>query len=247
MSHRTAVVILAAGHGTRMKSDLPKVMHELHGKPLVGHIVDAVVASGVTEKPVVVVAPDSDLVRSYLGERATFVVQENQLGTGDATRAAEQVLLGDAEHIMVVYADLPFLSSDSIKRLAEQHAKEENTVTMLTSTVENFEGQNEPFYSFGRIVRDEVGGVRSITEMRDCTDEQKQIRELNTGSYCYEAHWLWSHLGKLNTDNDQEEYYLTDLVEMAIEEGEPVATVDLDPNEAYGISSQEDLEKAHRV
>jgi bifunctional UDP-N-acetylglucosamine pyrophosphorylase / glucosamine-1-phosphate N-acetyltransferase len=242
MKNDVSVIILAAGDGKRMKSDLPKVMHELHGKPIIGYIVDHCIAAGITKKPVIVVSPKSDLLRSYLGERVDYAVQTEQLGTGHATSAAESVVIGQANRVVVLYGDLPFLKGDSIKRLIDNA---EGVVTMFTTRVKDFEGENSAFYSYGRIIRDQEGHVESITEIRDCFPEQCEIKELNTGLYSFDSAWLWGHLKQLNNENAQEEYYLTDLIAMAIIEGESIHTVDLDPVESFGITSQEDLTSAN--
>lgn len=246
-TNSAAVVILAAGHGTRMKSELPKVMHTLHGKPLIDHMVSMAEGAALSHKPVVVVSPTGDLIREHLGERVDYAVQTEQLGTGHAVASARPVLEGAVENVVVVYADLPFLKSSSVRRLVDSHTASENTITMLTTTVPHFEQEWEPMYSFGRIIRDESGNVQSITEMKDCTEEQREGRELNTGLYCFNAEWLWAHVDSLTADNAQQEYYLTDLIAMALAEGKGVATVDLDPQESFGISSQEDLQKAHQL
>jgi len=241
LDHKTGVVILAAGHGTRMKSDLPKVMHELHGKPIIGHLVDAVIASGVTEKPVVVVSPSSDLIRTYLGEKVDYAIQEEQLGTAHATATAEDALQG-ADQVLVLYGDLPFLSAETISAFT---TFPKSHIVMGTTTVPDFEEERHAFFSFGRIIRDQDGHVMGIREKKDCSDVEVEIKELNTGLYAFPASWLWDHVKKTETNNAQGEHYLTDVMFMAMKEGLQIDTVDIPVKESFGISSQEDLEKAH--
>src|SRR3989339_459967 len=243
LSSNTGIVILAAGHGTRMNSDLPKVMHELHGKPLIGHIVDAVRASGVTKKIVVVVSPHSDLIRQYLGDTVEDAVQDEQRGTAHATSVAEHVLQG-VERVLVLYGDLPFLSAQTIATFAECPIEH---IGIGTTTVEDFEDERKTFFSFGRIVRDAHGRVTDIREKKDCNEKEIRIQEVNTGLYSFPATWLWSHVTKTETNNAQGEHYLTDVKFMAMKEGLPIDTVDVPVKESFGISSQEDLKIAHTI
>lgn len=242
MINNISVVILAAGHGKRMNSSIPKVMHLLKGKPLVGHIVDAVKVSGVTGKPFVVVSPSSDLIRKYLDDSVEYVVQEQQLGTGHAVAMTEPVLKTIAKRVVVLYGDLPFLNGLSIRRLVENT---QGVITMFTTSVEDFKEERVAFYSYGRIERDVYGDVSGIVEAKDCSPVQLEIKELNSGIYCFDATWLWDNLLEIKNDNAQGEYYLTDLVAIAIAEGRKISTVFLDAQESFGISSRDDLENAH--
>ena len=247
LPNNVGVVILAAGHGTRMKSELPKVMHELDGKPLVGHVVENARAAGIVQKPVVVVSPTSNLVRAYFGDTVAYAIQEKQLGTGHATAAASSSVPTDVEHVVVLYGDMPFLRSDSIARLVRRHIERVNTLTMMTVTVPNFEMPYVPFFNFGRVIRDKQGQIVDSIEKKDATPEQVAITEVNPCYYCFRTDWLWEHVEKLKNDNVQNEYYLTDLVRMAIQEGARISSVATDPHEALGINSQEDLALAQKA
>lgn len=248
MQSNVGVVILAAGHGTRMKSSTPKVMHFLHGKPLVAHVVEKVEQSGICEKPVIVVSGDHSLVQDFLGDRALYAIQAKQLGTGHATACAEEVLGTTFQHVIVLYGDMPFISPASIRRLAERHLERDNTVTLMTITVPNFEGEYSPFYTFGRIIRStEDGHITKIVEKKDCAKEELQIRELNASYFCFKASWLWDTLKKLDNNNAQKEFYLTDLIKIAIEDGEKISSIDIEPKETLGVNSPEDLVVAHDV
>ena len=245
---KIGIVILAAGHGTRMKSDIPKVMHQLGDKPLVAHVVDHAVESGCCEKPVVVVCKDHNQVQDYLGERAVYALQDKQLGTGHATLSAESLLRGQVDHVVVLYGDMPFVSADSISRLVERHLERDNTITLMTVTVSNFEDIYAPFYRFGRVLRrEEDGHISGIVEFKDCEEDQKEIKEVNPSYFCFKAKWMWNNLKKIKNDNSQEEYYLPDLLKMAIDAGESISSIDIDPREARGINTKEDLEIAREV
>lgn len=239
-----SIIILAAGVGKRMQSDIPKVMHALDGKPLVGHVVEAAERSVVQSKPVVVVSPKQTLVQEYLGDRAIYAIQEQPLGTGDAVRSAAPLLRNAADHIAVLYGDMPFISTASVDRLIQAHLAEGNLITIMTATVSNFDGVNQPFYYYGRIIRNDTGDIIESIELKDTTEEQSKIRELNAGIHCFRANWLWDHLERLHTGNAQGEYYLTDLIRMAIEEGQSISTVSISSEETRGINSPEDLEMA---
>lgn len=247
LPNNVGVVILAAGHGTRMKSELPKVMHELNGKPLVAHVVDNARAAGIVQKPVVVVSPKSDLVREYFGDTVEYAVQEEQLGTGHATAAAESVLKGRVDHVVVLYGDMPFFRAESIARLVKRHEERKNILTLMTVTVPNFDWAYTPFRGFSRIVRGEDGHIIKDVQVKDASPEELTIHECNPSVYCFSSDWLWSHLQNLKNDNAQGEYYLTDLIAMAIEEGVAISSIATDPHEALGINSREDFDLAQKA
>ncbi|MBU0596913.1 NTP transferase domain-containing protein [Patescibacteria group bacterium] len=247
-SNKIGIIILAAGHGTRMKSDIPKVMHQLGDKPLVAHVVDHAVESGCCEKPVVVVCTDHDQVQDYLGDRAVYAIQDKQLGTGHATLSAESLLRGQVDHIVVLYGDMPFVSAESIFRLVERHIERDNTITLMTVTVPNFEDTYAPFYRFGRVLRrEEDSHIAGIVEFKDCNEEQKEIKEVNPSYFCFKADWMWNNLKKIKNNNSQDEYYLPDLLKMAIDTGETISSIDIEPKEARGINTKEDLEIASQI
>lgn len=244
--NKTGVVILAAGQGKRMKSDLPKVMNVLKGKPLIEHVVRNVELSGVCEKPIVIVNPNHTFVQDYLGDRAIYVVQEKQLGTGNAASYAAKVLQGKVENIIVLYGDMPFLKAESIKRLSEKHINEQNILTMMTVTVPDFNGKNAPLYDFGRIIRDTNGKIVKSVELRDATPAEAASLELNPCYYAFNADWFWQEIKNLKNNNAQGEYYLTDLVDRAMNSGK-VSSIPIDSEEAIGINTKEHLEMANNI
>lgn len=241
---KVGVVILAAGDGKRMKSTLPKVMHELNGKPLVAHVVEHVESLGLAYKPVVIVSPKHTMVQDYLKDRAEYVVQGQQLGTGHAVSMAESVLTSVVDHVVVLYGDMPFVSTQSIERLITRHIERDNTITLTTFMVPHFKGVYTPFQSFSRIVRGEDGHILKDVQVKDATPEELEIHECNPCYYCFNASWLWNNLKKIGSNNAQKEYYLTDLIGMGIQEGVKISSISIEPREAVGINTAEDLEVA---
>lgn len=245
MNRFCSVVILAAGDGKRMQSATPKVMSLLHGRPLIDYVVGAVEASGVCEKPVVVVSKKHRLVQDYLGNRASYSIQEEQLGTGHAVTVAEPTLKS-VHDVMVLYGDMPFLKPGSIKRLSAEHQQQGNVLTLVTVTVPNFANEYLPFRSFARLVRDQTGQVRRSVEVKDANEQELELTELNPCYYCFRADWLWPHVHKLENNNAQKEYYLTDLVQVAIDQREKISSIAIDSKEAIGINTKDDLELANK-
>jgi len=212
-----AVVVLAAGEGTRMKSAVPKVLHELGGRTLVGHAVAAAEALE-PEHLVVVVGHGRDQVTEHLAAvapRVTTAVQDRQLGTGHAVGCALGTLPELDGVLVVTYGDVPLLAGATIRDLVDLHVADGNGVTVLTAEVENPSG-------YGRIVRDADGGVLGIVEEKDASDAVQRIREINSGIYAFDAAVLRDGLARLTSDNAQGELYLTDLVAMARTDGRGV-------------------------
>ena len=223
-----AVVILAAGIGTRMKSDLPKVLHRVCGRPMVAYVVDA--ARELTgTRPLVVVGYGAEQVRQALGESADTVLQEPQLGTGHAMLQAHSMLEGRTDTVLVMYGDTPFISAETLRAMLERHTSENASATLLTFR------PHDPLH-LGRIVRNETGHVRAIVEFKEATPEQLAIREVNSGIKCFQADWLWAHLPKLPVKHG--ERYLTDLIEMAVDESRTVAALEADADEVLGIDDR---------
>ncbi|HBU06700.1 MAG TPA: hypothetical protein DEB09_01305 [Candidatus Magasanikbacteria bacterium] len=238
--NNVGIVILAAGKGKRMQSDLPKVLHELNNKPLIEYVVSLVEKLNI--RPVVVVSEDG-LVKKYLVDRADYAIQSERLGTGHAVMQAEDLLKNKFGKVVVLYGDMPFLKPESVSNLVDVHEKQNNKITLMTTRVPNFENNYKEFYDFGRIVRNSVGIVNKIVEKKDASAEELEIRELNTGYFCFESDWLWNNLKKLKNNNQAGEYYLTDLVGLAIENGDRVGSIEILSEEAIGINTKEHLEK----
>jgi len=234
---KITAVLLAAGQGTRMKSSLPKVLHPLCGKPMLWHVLEAL-KSAATEKPVVVVGHGAEDVTKYLGDSAQTVLQEPQLGTGHAAMQAESLLRDKTDYVIVTYADMPLLRGETFQRLVETQRLNPGPFSLLTVIAEDPRG-------FGRIVRKADGTVESIVEEYVATPEQQKIKELNVGAYCFKADWLWDALHRIKKNPKKGEYYLTDIVEIAVKDNLPVqAVVHDDFIETIGINSRVHLSEA---
>ncbi|MGD8455536.1 MAG: bifunctional UDP-N-acetylglucosamine diphosphorylase/glucosamine-1-phosphate N-acetyltransferase GlmU [Anaerolineales bacterium] len=236
---KTTVVLLAAGKGTRMRSKVPKVLHPLAGRPLIWHALSAIKEFSDT-LPVVVVGEGAEAVKETVGDAAQFVVQVEQLGTGHAVLQAKELLEGKSDYVIVVNADLPMISKDTLQRLLDIQKDNPGPLTLLTVMNDNPRG-------FGRILRNDSGHVTAIVEEVDCTPEQASIKELNVGVYCFQADWLWENLPKLPLSSNKE-YFLTDTIGLASSAGQPVkAHVLEDPAEAMGINTRVHLAEAEAI
>lgn len=237
-----ATVILAAGFGTRMNSTLPKVMHPVAGRPLVQWAVRT--AEELTpRRPVVVVGHGQEQVRALLQDRVDYAEQTQLLGTGHAVMHARPLLQGQCDTVLVFYADMPLLQASTLATLLahfrSQRGKTDLALAMLT--VERTDSQG-----FGRIVRDLQGRMVAVVEEVDCTPEQRLIRELNPGIYCFDAVWLWDNLPNLPL-SAKGEYYLTDMVGLAVEQGRSVATLAAPAEDVFGINTRVQLAEADAV
>ncbi|MEV5341114.1 bifunctional UDP-N-acetylglucosamine diphosphorylase/glucosamine-1-phosphate N-acetyltransferase GlmU [Streptomyces sp. NPDC052676] len=240
-----AVVVLAAGEGTRMKSATPKVLHEICGRSLVGHVL-AAAGELEPENLVVVVGHARERVTEHLAAVAPDVrtaVQAEQKGTGHAVRMGLEELGGGVDGtVVVVCGDTPLLTADTLRRLAHTHSADGNAVTVLTAEVPDATG-------YGRIVRDEAtGAVTAIVEHKDATEAQRVIREINSGVFAFDGRLLAEALGKVRTDNSQGEEYLTDVLGILREAGHRVgACVAGDHREIVGINNRVQLAEARRI
>lgn len=242
----TKIVILAAGKGTRMGSRLPKVLLPVGGTSMITRLLDAVEESQVTEQPVVVIGHGLEHVCAEIGDRAMCVMQHEQRGTGHAVQVAKESLR-DADQVVVLYGDHPFVSAGVIRDVVSLREQTKATIAMMTTTVPYFEDWYRVLVTFGRIIRDEYGDITGICEYKDCSPEEREIMEVNPGFYCFDAPWLLNHIDKLENNNAQGEFYLTDLIKMAFEEGRKIATLPIPPEEAVGVNSREELEIANEI
>ena len=236
-----SVVILAAGQGLRMKSRLPKVLHKVAGWPMLKHVLLAAATASPNEV-VVVVGHGGEQIRvafgsdpsTRLGQAPRYVDQPQQLGTGHAVMQAKPLLEGKHDHVLVLYGDTPLIQGSTITDLVRRHRAGHNVVTMLTGVVDDPTG-------YGRVVRNQDGRVSAIVEESVASDVQRAIKEINSGVYCFQGDWLWPRLSQLKL-SEKGEYYLTDLIGLAIEEGRSVETLRLeDSQEILGINTREQL------
>ena len=233
-------VILAAGKGTRMKSVLPKVLHQVAGKPMVQHVIDAARLAGA-RRNIVVVGFGAELVRSALRGKVEIVVQAEQLGTGHAVRMAEPLLKAEHGTVMVLCGDTPLLTGALLSRLYEAHKKAGAKATVLTAIMPDATG-------YGRVIRSATGAVEKIVEDKDATDEERKVQEVNSGIYCFAADALFSALAEVNCDNAQGEYYLPDVLSILREKGEKIwAVAAEDYEETLGVNSRVQLSAAEKI
>jgi len=231
-------VILAAGKGTRMKTDLPKVLHEINGKPLLRYVLDTAKAAGA-EKIIVVIGHQAQKVQqSFAGSECIFVLQEPQLGTGHAVLQAERELANYPGIAVILCGDVPLLKPATIKRMLTEHLKTKAALSVLTAIVPDARG-------YGRIVKDKKGNVVKIVEELDATESEKQIDEINAGIYCAPVPFLFEILKKVENKNSKNEYYLTDIVQLVSRQGDIVhACLVEDYQEVMGVNTPDELRRA---
>src|SRR5262245_28876569 len=224
-------IILAAGEGKRMRSRRPKVLHPLCGRPLIGYALRA--ARAVADRLVMVVSPDSSAVVAAAGEGVIAVEQRERLGTGHAVLQARGAC-GDGATILVLPGDMPLMTGETFERLVAHHAATGAAVTVVTAHVAEPGG-------YGRVLR-QRGRVTRVVEERDATDDQKRVGEINTSVYCFDARRLWTALAELRPDNDQGEYYLTDVIAILARAGGRIEAITVnDPAEAMGVNDRRQL------
>lgn len=239
MSKRFAV-ILAAGQGTRMKSKLYKVLHPVCGKPMVQHVVDQITKLHI-EEIITVIGHGADLVKSQLGEQSHYVFQEQQLGTAHAVVQAKDLLEGKEGITLVVCGDTPLIKAETMESLFKHHEEQSAKATILTASIENPTG-------YGRIIRDENGHVEKIVEHKDATEAEREINEINTGTYCFDNQALFNALSNVSNDNVQGEYYLPDVIEILKKQGDTVTAFQTDEfEETLGVNDRVALAEAERI
>ena len=233
-------IILAAGKGTRMKSDLPKVLHKVSGITMLEHVFRAVSAIEPA-KNVTVIGHKAELVREVLDGQSVFTMQTEQLGTGHAVMMAEEELAGLEGRTLVIAGDTPLITGESLKNLIDFHVNHKNVATILTATADN------PF-GYGRIIRNEIGIVEKIVEQKDATVEEATVKEINTGVYCFDNKELFAALHQIKNDNAQGEYYLPDVMEIFQKQGKVVAAYQMKNfEESMGVNDRIALSNATKV
>ena len=225
-------VILAAGEGKRMRSRQPKVLHELCGRPLITYPLR--LARTLADRIVLVVGPEADTMATVVGDGVAIVEQRERLGTGHAVLQARVQCQSAAGPILVLPGDMPLLSVETIERLVGHHTSTGAAATILTAVVDRPHG-------YGRVLR-QGGRVKRIVEDRDATDDEKRVAEINTSVYCFDGGRLWRALEQVKPDNDQGEYYLTDVIGLLARAGGRVEAISVeDPDEAHGVNDRRQL------
>ena len=233
-------LVLAAGQGKRIKSDLPKVLHKVCGKEMVNHVIDSVRDAGIDDVNLII-GKGAELVQKGTSDRnVSYSLQEEQLGTGHAVKCAKSFLEGKKGVVAVFAGDTPLIKKSTIEDLFNEHINNENAATILTSLVKDPTG-------YGRIVRDKSGQVLKIVEHKDCTEDELKINEMNTAIYCFDIELLVIALDKINNNNNQGEYYLTDVIEILKEENKKVGAVITEFEETIGVNSRVQLAEAEEI
>lgn len=247
MASSLRAIVLAAGKGTRMGGDRPKVLYEAGGKPLIHWVLNALSAAAV-DGVVAVVGFGKDEVIRRLPTGVLWVEQSPQLGTGHAVMCARSLFVGDkcnpelaGAQIIVTCGDMPLLSAESFRRVAALRGETGAACCMLTVDI-------PPLSTFGRIIRDPSGAVSRIVEYKDASEEERTVLEGNTGVYCFRADALWSALDKVGNRNSQGEYYLTDVIPLLLAAGEKVVAIKCGAaNEALGVNTPADLAEVEQA
>ncbi|MFB5936076.1 bifunctional UDP-N-acetylglucosamine diphosphorylase/glucosamine-1-phosphate N-acetyltransferase GlmU [Peribacillus frigoritolerans] len=239
MSNRYAI-ILAAGQGTRMKSKLYKVLHPVCGKPMVQHVIDQVNQLQI-EDIVTVIGHGAEKVQEQLGDSCKYALQEQQLGTAHAVMQAESVLSAKSGTTLVICGDTPLIKAETMKELIALHEQSQAKATILTAYADNPDG-------YGRVLRGEGGLVEKIVEHKDASEEERYVKEINTGTYCFDNQALFSALKKVSNENVQGEYYLPDVIEILKEEGEVVTAFQSSEfEETLGVNDRVALSQAEQI
>lgn len=237
-------IILAAGKGTRMKSDMPKVLHTIFDKTLVGYVIDAVNNTGLADENFVIVGHQAERVEEYINknyDNAKCVLQSPQLGTGHAVSMALPYLKDFDGEVIILCGDTPLITSETIKEFVEYHRENKSDLTVMSAIFEN------PT-NYGRIIRNQDGSLNSIVEEKDATPEQKAVKEINAGIYCINWAKIKPAFNELTSNNAQGEYYLTDIIKWGNEKNLSVNAYTLKNNEEiFGINSKAHLAEATKM
>lgn len=234
------VIVLAAGQGTRMKSKLYKVLHPVCGKPMVRHVIDELKQIGA-DQIITVVGHGADEVKNELKDDSEFVLQEQQLGTAHAVMQARDLLHDKEGLTLVVCGDTPLLKADTIKAMIDYHINNHSKATILTAVAEDPTG-------YGRVIRNEQGYVEKIVEHKDASDEEKAVKEINAGTYCFDNASLFHALQKVTNNNAQNEYYLPDVIGILKDAGQTVTAFKTnDFTEIFGINDRVALAQAGKI
>ena len=238
-SNDVGVVILAAGKGTRMKSDIAKVLHKVGGKCMIVHVIEC--ARKIARDNVhVVVGHQAHEVKRKINKffKVKFAMQEQLLGTGDAVKAAIPGLKPSIKDVVVLCGDVPLIQESTLKNMVDGHKKNQAKVSVLATDVDDPKG-------YGRIVLDEQNNMICIKEEADASETEKKIKKINAGIYCFDKKLLISVIAELKPDNSQKEYYLTDVIEIAQKRHEKILVITMDdPGQVIGVNTLEELEKA---
>lgn len=235
-----SIIVLAAGKGTRMKSDKAKVLHQVFHAPMLHHVLAAVKPLRAAETIAVIGHQRDEVERSLVGFDVDLCIQEEQLGTGHAVLCAEPLITSGQGTIMILCGDTPLIQSATLEQMYQSHVGHGGPLTVMTTVLQS------PT-NYGRIISTDDEHILAIVEEKDANSEQKKITEINTGIYCVEADFLFQNLKNIGYDNSQQEMYLTDIVSIAVGQGQPVAKyMTTRPQDVLGVNSRIELAEAHK-
>jgi bifunctional UDP-N-acetylglucosamine pyrophosphorylase/glucosamine-1-phosphate N-acetyltransferase len=234
------IIILAAGKGTRMGSERPKVLVDVNGRPMLSYVLDAVAAAH-PKKPLIVVGFQAEKVKEAMGPQQRYILQTAQLGTGHAVKEALAGIAADAKQVIVLNGDQPLVDGETIRLLHQAHVSQSQPLTIGTIRLLDFEGWRSTFYDFGRIVRDNKGAIVKIVEKNDATEHERAITEVSPSYFCFDAAWLRDRIHRLTATNPKGEYYLTDLIHIAQSEGAILNSIEIPAHQALGVNTPEQL------
>ncbi|WP_163536198.1 sugar phosphate nucleotidyltransferase [Gracilibacillus sp. YIM 98692] len=238
--NQTFAVVLAAGKGTRMKSDLPKVLHDVCGKPMVQHVIDQLQRISM-DRIITVIGHQSEMIKQHLGPSLEYAYQEEQLGTAHAVKMCHEQLADQQGSTLIITGDTPLITEKTLRKCLEHHRTTNAAATILTMLPEDPSG-------YGRIIRDEKGQVLRIVEHKDASEKEREVREVNSGIFCFDNKLLFRALEQVSTNNQQQEYYLPDVIEILKHQGEKIsATSVYDIEEGLGINNPEQLAHAKDI
>ncbi len=247
-TNKIQIIILAAGKGTRMKTDLPKALTLFKGKPFLKHILDTIESLHLPTPPIIVVGHKKENIFEALGEGHNYIEQKELLGTGHAVNSTKEHLSKDTDTVLVISADQPLISKETLLTLIKKHTEENAVLTLATAPLPDFINWRENLKTFGRIVRDENNKLLKVVEYKDASEEEKEITEVNPAIYAFDNSWLWNNIDKLKNENSQKEYYLTDLIQLAVDQNLKIETThlsnileSLQPNSLEEVKTLEDL------
>ncbi|MGL4731762.1 MAG: bifunctional UDP-N-acetylglucosamine diphosphorylase/glucosamine-1-phosphate N-acetyltransferase GlmU [Clostridium sp.] len=233
-------IILAAGQGTRMKSDNPKVLHKVCGKEMINHVIDTLRKCDIQDINIVIGKSAEKVKDGTEGRNVKYSLQTEQLGTGHAVMCAEDFLKDKKGTVAIFVGDGPLITESTVEKLFNYHEQGEYSATILTSIMEN------PA-KYGRIIRDENNIVEKIVEFKDCNEDEVKVKEINSGMYCFDIESLLKTLSKLDNNNNQGEYYLPDVIEILKKQGEKVGAIDVPVDEITAVNSKVELAVAEEI
>lgn len=230
-----------------MRMERPKTLFEVGGKPMLRHILDRLEKVPACLPPIIIVGFGKEEIISYVGDAYTCVEQKELTGTATAVKTALPYIPKEASAVLVLYGDHPFIRVESIEKIADAYETEKPAIVQTFITIPHFEKEHEIFKAFGRLVRNGRGELEKIVEYKNATDEEKEIKEVNPGLCAIDTAWLNSALPKIQANKNTGEYYLTDLISLAAQEGKRIVAVETSMPDALGVNSPEDARRAEEI